>query len=125
MISAHLGLFAQLFKMKKTVIIQFDVEGFHNYPTPPKEVEFLKFRHRHTFRVKCGYEVSHDDREKEIFICRDEVIKYLTCQYGTPCEFNNMSCEMIASEILQKYKNNQMIWCEVWEEETGGAKVEL
>tara|TARA_R110002020_G_scaffold212120_1_gene418545 strand:+ start:6031 stop:6408 length:378 start_codon:yes stop_codon:yes gene_type:complete len=125
MIGAHLGLFAELFRMKKTVIIQFEVNGFHNYPAAPTEVEFLKFRHRHSFKIKCGYKVSHEDREKEIFICRDEVKKFLFNKYGNPCEFENMSCEMIAKKILEQFKKENMFWCEVWEEQTGGAKVEL
>lgn len=111
--------------MKKTVIIQFEVEGFHNYPNPPKEVEFLSYNHRHTFVFKCGYKVEHLNREKEIFICRDIVKKYLFEQFGNPCQFKNMSCEMIAEEMLNKYKNDGMSWCEVWEEETGGARVEI
>jgi hypothetical protein len=31
---------------------------------------------------------------------------------------------MIASLILKQYKS-EMKWCEVWEEETGGARIEL
>lgn len=125
MIGAHLSLLANLFDMKRTVIIQFEIEGFHHYPNPPKEVEFLSYNHRHTFVVKCGYKVSELDREKEIFICRDIIKQSLIKKYGNPCQFKNMSCEMIAEEILYEYKKENMIWCEVWEEETGGAKVEI
>ena len=63
--------------MKTTVITQFEVEGFHNYPEAPKQVDFLSSNHRHTFIIKCGYEVEDLNREKEIFICRDEVKSYL------------------------------------------------
>lgn len=111
--------------MNTIVIIQFDIEGFHFYPGAPKIVEFLSYKHRHTFTVKCGYKVTHDNRDKEIFICRDLVIDYLTESYGSPCVFKNMSCEMIAKEILEFGKEDDMIWCEVWEENTGGARVEL
>ena len=111
--------------MKKTVIIQFEIEGFHHYPNAPKEVEFLSYNHRHTFKIKCGYQVEDLNREKEIFICRDIVKKYLLKSYGYPCQFKNMSCEMIAQEILEQHDEDDMIFCEVWEEETGGAKVEL
>jgi len=45
--------------------------------------------------------------------------------FGFPCQFGAMSCEMIAKEILEFASDDQMIWCEVWEEETGGARVEL
>jgi hypothetical protein len=112
-------------QMKSEVIIQFEMEGFHNYPNPPEQVEFLKYPHRHTFMIKCGYKVTDLNREKEIFICRDIVKEYLNEAYGSPCQFENMSCEMIAKEILEFSKEDQMNWCEVWEENTGGAKVEL
>lgn len=112
-------------QMKKNVIIQFEIEGFHHYPNAPKEVEFLSLNHRHTFKIKCGYQVEDLNREKEIFICRDIVKKFLFNKYGMPCQFQNMSCEMIAEEILKQYTEDDMIFCEVWEEETGGARVEL
>lgn len=111
--------------MKNTVIVQFQVEGFHNYPDAPKQVEFLKHNHRHTFIVKAGYNVNDLNREREIFISRDEVLFYLNEAFGVPCQFDSMSCEMIANEILEFAKDDGMVWCEVWEENTGGARVEL
>jgi hypothetical protein len=111
--------------MKNTVIIQFNIEGFHLYKGAPSEVSFLENKHRHTFIVKAGYLVNHLDREREIFICRDEIKDYLIESYGYPCQFEGMSCEMIAKEILEFAQEDGMVWCEVWEEETGGARVEL
>lgn len=111
--------------MNTIVITQFDIEGFHHYPSAPQEVHFLSYKHRHTFTIKCGYKVNHDNRDKEIFICRDMVIEYLQECYGAPCTFNSMSCEMIAKEILEFGSVDGMVWCEVWEENTGGARVEL
>jgi hypothetical protein len=111
--------------MKKTVIIQFDIDGYHFYKSAPKVVDFLKNRHRHIFTIKCGYKVDNLNREKEIFIQRNIIKKYLIDTYGQPCEFENMSCEMIAEKIIEYEKNNEMIWCEVWEENTGGAKIEI
>lgn len=111
--------------MKNTVIIQFEIEGFHQYPNAPQEVNFLSDRHRHTFKVKAGYSVKDLNREKEIFIERDYIKEYLTESYGFPCEFGPMSCEMIAKEILTFAQEDGMVWCEVWEENTGGARVGL
>lgn len=111
--------------MKANVIIQIEVEGFHFYKDAPKEVIFLENNHRHTFIIKAAYLVKDFNREKEIFICRDEVKNYLKETYGDPCKFEGMSCEMIAKEILQFGFDDGMIWVEVWEEKTGGAKVEI
>lgn len=111
--------------MNTTVIVQFEIDGFHNYLEAPYEVKFLANPHRHSFIVKCGYKVNHDNRDKEIFICRDMVRDYLYESYGNPCLFENMSCEMIAKDILEFSLVDGMVWCEVWEENTGGAIVEI
>lgn len=111
--------------MKNTVMIQFEIEGFHNYPEPPKKVDFLKHNHRHSFVIKAGYKVTELNRELEIFMLREVAKEYLIEMYGCPCQFENMSCEIIAQDILLFFKEDNMIWCEVWEEQTGGAKVEL
>lgn len=111
--------------MKATVIIQFEVDGFHRYLNAPEEVNFLSNNHRHTFKIKAGYSVTDLDREKEIFMERDFIREYLNEYFGSPCQFDEMSCEMIAKEILEYSVEDGMIWCEVWEENTGGARVEL
>jgi hypothetical protein len=111
--------------MKRTVIIQFDIEGFHLYPNAPEQVAFLADNHRHTFGVKCGYKVSHHNREKEIFIQRDKVKTELINSFGYPCQFGARSCESIAEIILESNEADGMVWVEVWEENTGGARVEL
>lgn len=110
--------------MKAIVIIQFNVEGFHQYNDAPEVVSFLSQRHRHTFVVRCGYGVTDLNREREIFLCREEIKQYLCETFGSPCEFEDRSCEAIATEILEYGKKDGMTWCEVWEEETGGARIE-
>lgn len=113
--------------MKSQVIIQFEVEGFHHYPEAPSEVSFLSSSHRHTFVVRAGCKVSHLNRQKEIFILRDELKQTLIDMYGSPCQFGSMSCEMIAEHLLRSdpARQNDLIWVEVWEERTGGARVQL
>jgi hypothetical protein len=111
-------------RAKSIVIVQFEQEGFHNYPDAPTEVKFLRDSHRHTFIFKLGFEVSHNNREKEIFLMRDEVRFMLTEFYGSPCQFGAMSCEMIAEELIQHFEEDGVAWVEVWEENTGGARVE-
>lgn len=111
--------------MKTFVKLDFDVIGFHQYEKAPKEVEFLKYNHRHDFNIKVKYQVINLDREKEIFIQTEEIKDYLHSAYGNPCQFNNMSCEMIAKEILQYGEIDGMVSVEVLEDGKGGAIVEL
>lgn len=109
----------------KTVILDFDIEGFHYYPDPPKEVSFLRYNHRHIFQIRVGYKVEDSNREKEIFIEQDYLKDYLSESYGSPCQFENMSCEMIAEDLLKFILDDGGIWVEVFEDGKGGARVEL
>ncbi len=107
--------------MKTEVIIQFNVEGFHQWVDAIPEVEFLKFPHFHTFTMRVAFEVSHDDREREIFMERDAMKQYFSTKYGERKWFEGRSCEHIAKEILEL--DPAITWAEVWEEQTGGARV--
>ena len=103
-----------------TVIIDFDVEGFHEYPMAPAEVGFLAMRHRHIFQIKCGFQVSNDDREIEIFMQTEVVEQALKTSFGSPAEFDDMSCEHIARWILDRFGPE---WVKVLEDGKGGAEV--
>lgn len=111
--------------MRAFVKLDFEVVGFHQYEGAPKEVRFLACRHRHIFNIKIKYLVTDLDREKEIFIQTDLVKDYLHRRYGTPCEFRNMSCEMIAKEIIEWGQEDGLVFVEVLEDNKGGAIVEL
>ena len=83
----------------KNVWITTQFVGFHSYPDAPKEVEFLKNKHRHTFFCKVEIEVNHNDRDIEFFIFRNyinNIIKKLINKN------NAGSCEMIAEIIVEQ-----------------------
>lgn len=107
------------------VLTEFDIVGFHHYPDAPNSVDFLKHKHRHIFTIKMGYNVKDLDRELEIFIMQDYVKDYLYETYGNPCLFENMSCEMIAKEILEFSLPDGVKFVEVLEDNKGGARVEV
>lgn len=119
--------------MNAEVQIQFQVEGFHVYPDAPTKVNFLSHEHRHTFIISCGFRVYDLNREQEIFILRNIVMSYLQKEFADTInkekqtlQFGAMSCEMIAYDILKQHTSQyNMIWCQVWEENTGGAKVSI
>lgn len=108
----------------KTVIVDFDIVGFHHYPGAPEKVDFLSHNHRHLFRIRAGYTVKDLNREKEIFIQQDVLTEYLIETYGYPCVFDAMSCEMIASDLLSFGQEDGLVWVEVFEDGRGGARVE-
>ena len=109
--------------MKTTITIRLQVEGVHRWAKCPHEdVKFLRDFHRHIFHVECEKQVFHDDRDVEFIRFKREVAKYLTDKYddGECLKFNDMSCEMIAKELVSKY---DLIKCSVFEDNENGATV--
>ena len=88
--------------VKTSIWVTFQKEGIHKYPqaaTDPKlaDVSFLASPHRHIFHFKVQLEVFHDDRDVEFILLKRE----LEGLYNTgTLQLNNMSCEMIAKELL-------------------------
>jgi hypothetical protein len=99
------------------------VAGLHYWPEAPDEVYFLRNKHRHIFCIRCFFEVSHTNRERELYITQDVIEQYLYSKYpqNKHCiDFGEMSCEMIATDLIN---NLGCISCEVLEDGKGGAIV--
>tara|TARA_R100001086_G_scaffold150141_1_gene79795 strand:- start:2254 stop:2604 length:351 start_codon:yes stop_codon:yes gene_type:complete len=107
--------------VKQFMIADFEVEGFHHYPMAPEPVEFLQYDHRHLFQIRMAWTVDHANREKEIFIYTDKVKNWIQTTFGSPAQFNNRSCEMIAEILLEEFDCE---WVEVLEDGKGGGRVE-
>ena len=87
---------------KTSIWVTFQKEGIHCYPaaaTDPKleSVSFLCHPHRHMFHFRVEMEVFHDDRDVEFIMLKRELEGLYNA--GT-LQLNNMSCEMIARELL-------------------------
>lgn len=108
--------------MKKRVVTHNAIEGYHFYPDPPKEVEFLKYPHRHIFDIRCQFEVADSNREIEIFIQQSGVFMTISRHFGSPADFGSMSCEMICEWILKQF--DECVEVQVLEDGYGGAIVQ-
>lgn len=82
---------------RSTIWVQWDREGFHNYPDAPEEVAFLRLRHRHVFKFRAEVEVFHDDRDIEFFMLKKELQNNV---WPSEAEFNHRSCEMLAKDVV-------------------------
>lgn len=115
---------------KTTVIMKFQIEGTHNWPTCPfEEVAFLRVEHRHMFHFTAEKIVTHTDRDVEIIMLKREMKQYLGDKYAVVfkeengqyyCKFGRMSCEELAAELATKFDLES---CEVLEDGENGAKV--
>ncbi len=111
--------------MKIEINIRFSIFGSHNWPNPVfEEVEFLKYPHTHTFNFRCKFKVTHTDRDKEFFVEKDKILKFLELSYlrnNHIMDFRDHSCEKIASILMAEFK--EMIECEVQEDNLDSAVV--
>ena len=108
-------------KTSISIVASSKVEGFHNWPSAPKQHEFLSSCHRHIFYIKVKKTVRHTNREIEIISLVRTIRKFLLLKYGDPCNFGDRSCESIALEIVEEFGVDS---CEVLEDEENGAIVE-
>lgn len=102
----------------KSILVTTAREGFHFWPEAPEEVAFLRFPHRHMFKICINIPVGHNDRQREFFIERRALDRVLD-----DYDFTNAgSCEMIGEYILRRLAH--VAWAEVWEDGENGARVE-
>lgn len=117
--------------LKTQVVITLQVEALHRWPNAEKvlpEVGFLSHPHRHMFHIKMYKLVQHNDRDVEFIKWKRDVNQFLNTRYGNPLmeggclSFGHMSCEHIATMLLQTYDCSRV---EVWEDGENGAIVEV
>ena len=114
--------------MVKSIIVNLQFEGIHNWPSAINElpkVGFLSENHRHIFCVTVKKQVSHSDRDVEIIMFKRDILKYLKeTYYNFDYEIHMLgskSCEMIAEEILTKFDCSSVA---VLEDNENGAIIE-
>lgn len=112
--------------MKYQIITHNQIIGCHQWPNAPKEYEYLRYKHRHVFVIRCKFDVSHTDREIEIndmqdFIQQQIQKNFETRNFGLGVDFGFMSCEEIGEWCINYFKD--CVECEVLEDGFGGAIV--
>jgi len=81
--------------------VRTEFEGFHYYPNAGSidpRIQFLENEHRHMFKVEVKISVTHLDRELEFFL-----VKWALQDFIKDGKMNHKSCEMIATDILEKH----------------------
>ena len=81
--------------------VRTEFEGFHYYPNAGSidpRIQFLENEHRHMFKIEIKISVTHLDRELEFFL-----VKWALQDFIKDGKMNHKSCEMIATDILEKH----------------------
>lgn len=111
-------------RVKKSIWVTFQKEGIHKYPNAPKEVEFLKYPHRHIFKFKVQIQVYDNDRDIEFFIFK----RWLEGLYADDTlELDYKSCEMIADDLAKEIKDkysDRWLAIDVSEDGENGCHIE-
>lgn len=55
----------------KTIIVRTQFEALHQWIQAPEDVGFLRYKHRHLFKVEVEIEVKHGERQLEFFAVRN------------------------------------------------------
>lgn len=113
--------------MKTFIKVKLQVQGLHNWPDAEKydtQIQYLSLLHRHVFHFEVHKQVHHDDRDIEIIMFKNQIIKYITDYYFDKqynmCNFKNQSCEMLSKQILQHFDCD---YVECTEDNENGAYV--
>ncbi len=112
--------------MKRFIRIKTQFEFVHCWKQAPKEVEFLRYPHRHDFFVNCEIEVFHNDRELEFFMVLHRLEYHIKAVIIPNCDITT-SCEQFAEQILNyliETYGKRKIKVEVSEDKKSSAIVE-
>ena len=106
--------------MEVSVITYNIVEGLHYYPDAPDYCRYLANEHRHLFHIRCWFKVKGLNRDVEINTRQNDIDILLKGNFGSPCNFGELSCESIASFIQSKFNAFKV---QVLEDNYGGAEI--
>lgn len=103
-------------------IVTIQKEGFHYWEDAPKEVAFLRNKHRHIFSITVYIQQQHNERDVEFFILKHWLEKNILPIDGPE------SCETIATRIKKQVEyffiNKRKIKVQVMEDGENGALIE-
>jgi hypothetical protein len=92
--------------MKTFIIIKDQFPALHAWDKCPfEEVKFLRWPHRHMFHVTLKIRVTHDDRDVEFFMVKNQLSKMLHDLYANR-NLGSMSCEMLCKKIRSDLRFN-------------------
>lgn len=112
--------------MNTNIVVKLQYEALHNWPgvaemLPDQPwIHMLKDKHRHLFCITLEKAVTHSDRDVEIILFKQEVLRKLEATFGRPGDLGSMSCEMLAEYLLKEFDCTSV---EVLEDNENGAKV--
>lgn len=81
------------------LIIKNQFKALHKYGDAPTEVIFLRYPHRHLFKIESKIRVSHDNRDEEFFTIQNKIDSFIAERFDIRITYE-YSCETIAKMIF-------------------------
>ena len=110
--------------MKSFIWVTAEKSMLHCYPDAPSEVHYLKYEHRHLFKVRAYIQIE-ESRDIEFMDFKNYIENVLgLCKQELPIY---KSCENISDFIYEQIKNkypNRDIKIEVSEDGENGSYIE-
>lgn len=116
----------------KYICVKCEFEGVHSWPSAPAAVSFLRYEHRHLFKVEVYLSVDKSDREIEfielkrwlennpIKACQETMFVGRTGAFTKSCED---IAEDIGHQIREKYGPRELHVAVYEDGENGGVAV--
>ena len=93
--------------IKTRIFVTAQFVGFHCWSDAPAKVDFLRHLHRHVFHVKLWLNVTHDDRQLEFFLVKEQLEIAIRSLQGTLTLEPRLSCEMMGLTLARSmYEQN-------------------
>lgn len=99
----------------KSIIVRTQFEALHQYKTAPDNVAFLRYPHRHLFKVEVEIFVQHGARALEFFTVKlalDDILSNHvrnSCHPGENKMHDNSAIELSCEDMAEHIANNLAI----------------
>ena len=109
--------------MRMFIIVRTSFEALHQWKDCPiKEVDFLKYPHRHIFHVEAKFQVTHNDRDKEFIVAKRRLTEFVRDTFEGK-SLGSTSCEMMCEAIYKEFKLFGLKSVKVFEDDENGAEL--
>ena len=105
---------------KMQVYCTTEFPAFHFWSGAPDSHHFLRYLHRHIFKVKVTVCVEHEDRDVEFIKLKEDIALFCHRAYWNKV-IGQTSCEMIAMDIRRNFLGYKISQIEVSEDGENGA----
>lgn len=89
-------------KTTRTVTVEWQLDGYHNWPDATSQRKYLASKHRHRFHFAVTIPVNHNERDIEFHDLLEHCQQLVNPNNKQTIDFGAASCETIAETLANK-----------------------